>query len=175
MPVLSSEIQMFLSGGASNTVPNSSTGGVRSSQQVVNATLENLFDNVSGAEASAGLTEYRGVFIRNTNASITLETAKIWVQTVTPSIHTEIAIVLDSAATGATATMSGGTPLANTTTAPTTITGSFGTPTSEATAVVIGNIPAGQQKGVWLRRIVTAGATAFPSDGAVLRVQGDTA
>ncbi len=47
--------------------------------------------------------------------------------------------------------------------------GAFG-----AGPLTIGDIPPGQCKAVWLKRIVTAGAAALNPDGVVLRIAGDT-
>jgi hypothetical protein len=61
MPIAASDIQYRLSGGAANAVPDSSLGGAKSSVQIVDNTDNNLFDDVSGAEHTAGRVEYRAV------------------------------------------------------------------------------------------------------------------
>ena len=38
-----------------------------------------------------------------------------------------------------------------------------------------GDIPAGQHKAVWIKRIVNAGAAAYNSDGCTLTTKCDTA
>ena len=55
----------YLSGGATNSYPNLSLGGAKSSVQVTMDTLNNLFDDVSGDEAAAGQDEYRLVYYAN--------------------------------------------------------------------------------------------------------------
>lgn len=52
MAIIDSEIQYRLSGGASNSDPNASLGGVKSSTAWVN----NMFDDVSAAQATRFLT-----------------------------------------------------------------------------------------------------------------------
>lgn len=51
MPIVSGDIDYFLTGGAANSDPAASIGGAKSSVQV---TPNDLFDDVSSAEASAG-------------------------------------------------------------------------------------------------------------------------
>ncbi len=163
MPISSSDIQFRLSGGSGNTDPAASLGGAKSST----AAGSNLFDNVSGAESSAGDTEYRCIYVHNNHETITLQTAVIWIQTNTPSADTTIEIGLDPAGLNGTA----GT-VANENTAPTGVT--FSAPSSKPSGLSLGSPPAGQHYPVWVKRIVTAGAAAA-SDSFTLRVEGDTA
>lgn len=65
MPIIDTEIQYRFSGGASNSNPNASLGGVKSSVSIGST----LFDDVSSAEAAAGSVEYRCYYIHNANAT----------------------------------------------------------------------------------------------------------
>jgi hypothetical protein len=163
MPILSSEIHYRLSGGASNTDPNASLGGVKSSTQM----STNLFDTVSSAEAAAGDVEYRCFYVHNDNASLTLESAVIWIHANTPSSATELAIGLGTSNVNGTEQT-----VADEGTAPTGVT--FSAAPNEGSAIQLGNIPAGQHRAVWVRRTVDASAPAS-NDTATLRVKGDTA
>lgn len=166
MPIVSSDIKLYLSGGASNSDVNASLGGAISSTQVTDNTLHNLFDKVTGSEASAGDTEYRAIYVKNTHATLTLESPKVYVSTNTPSTDTTIDI---SVATES------GSPIqsvANENTAPSGQ--SFSAPTSEGTALSLGDLAPGVSKAIWIRRTVTAGAVAYANDSVVLRVFGDT-
>jgi hypothetical protein len=58
----------YLSGGASNSDPALSLGGLRSSTAITSDQLNNLFDDVTGDEAATGQTEYRCVYYRNEDA-----------------------------------------------------------------------------------------------------------
>lgn len=58
-------------------------------------------------------------------------------------------------------------------TAPTGVT--FSAPSTEGASLAIGDIPAGQHKAFWIKRIITAGAAAYNSDSATLTVKCDTA
>jgi hypothetical protein len=162
MPVVSTDIKQRLSGGSSNAVANASLGGVKSSNDAPSA----LFDNVSSAEAVAGLVEYRCIYIHNAHASLTLTGAKIWIQANTPAADTTIAIGLGTSAINGTEQT-----VANEATAPTSVT--FSEPTNEAGGLTIGDLPFGQSKAVWIRRTINAGA-ASNNDSYTLRVKGDT-
>ena len=59
MPIVSGDIKYYLSGGGGNTNPNASLGGAISSTEITPASLHNLFDLVSSADASAGTDDYR--------------------------------------------------------------------------------------------------------------------
>lgn len=166
MPIASADIHYRLSGGAANSNPLLSLGGAKSSVEVTGSTI---FDDVTGAQSAAGVTEYRCVYVHNNHGTLTLQNAKVWIQANTPSPGTEVAIALDGA--GANATAEG--PLANEETAPSGE--SFSTaPQAYATGLSLGNLAPGQHYAVWIRRAVTPGATAY-ADSFTLRVQGDTA
>lgn len=164
MPIVASDIKYRLSGGASNTDPNASIGGVMSTTTDAPASV---FDNVSSAEAAAGDIEYRCIYVLNNHGTLTLENGKVWVQANTPNALTDVAIGL--AAEGANATAAA---VANESTAPASVT--FSAAASEGAALSLGNLAAGQRYGVWIRYTVTAGASAG-ADSFTLRVKGDTA
>ncbi len=164
MAILSTDIQYRLSGGASNSDPNASLGGAISST----AAGTNIFDNVSSAEASAGDTEYRCLYIRNGHATLTMQSAKVWIQSNTPSADTAVAIAIAGEGINGTAET-----IANENTAPSGE--SFVTAVDEANAISIGNIPPGQHIAIWVRRVVNASAAAYNNDGFTLRTKCDTA
>lgn len=153
-----------LSGGASNSNPANSLGGVMSNTTAAGASL---FDNITGDESASGESEYRGVYVLN-NGDVDLQNAFVWIQTNTPSPDTTIAIAL--AGEGANATME---TVANENTAP--VGETFSSPSSKGTGLSIGTLASGQRYGIWVRRTVTAGAAAYNNDTFTLRVEGDTA
>ena len=170
MPITASEIEYRLSGGAANTSPDAALGGAMSTAGgglITSGALNNLFDNVSGAEASAGDVEYRGIYIRNTHGSLTWQDVKVWVKTLTSSAGTELDIAL--ADEGVNVAME---TIADETTAPTGPT--FTRPTSKGTGLDAGDIPAGQFKGVWIRRTIPAGASATASESVGLNLAFDS-
>lgn len=165
MPISSSEIKFYLSGGASNSDPAASIGGAIST--TVAGT--NLFANVNSSDAASGRTYYRCIYVKNTNSSLTWENAKIWFQSNTPSLTTEAYIALDG--NGLNATAEG--PKADQYTAPSGET--FTAPASSGTALTLGNIPAQQYYAVWVKLVVDAASVATANDGFTIRVVGDTA
>lgn len=170
MPIADSEIQWRLSGGGSNTDPNASLGGVMSSTAWAGGTLHDLFDAVSGDENAALDTEYRCVYIRNANASLTWSNIKVWFSAVTAG-GADLAIGLDPAGVGNGSTTGVAATIANENTAPTGVT--FSAPTTKAGGLAPANVPAGSGFALWVRRTATNSAAAS-SDGGTVFAQGDT-
>ena len=163
MPIIASDIPTLLSGGAANTNPALSLGGIESTT----AAGSNLFDNVSSGEATAGDVEYRCFYVKNTHATLTLTGAKVWIQANTPSADTTIDIGLGTTAVGT----GNEQTVADEQTAPSGVT--FAAAANEGAALSIGDIAPGQHKAVWIRRTVNAAAAAA-NDTYTIRVKGDT-
>lgn len=166
MPITASDIEYRLSGGAANAAGDTSLGGIISAN-AVSAALNALFDRVNGTEAAAGDVEYRCIYIRNNHGTLTLYGATVWLSSNTPSTSTSADIGLGTAAVNATEQT-----VANENTAPAGV--AFSAPASYGAGLVIGDIPAGQFKAVWLRRTVGAAAAAYNGDGFTLACQGDS-
>ncbi len=164
MPIVNTDIKYRLSGGAANSTPGASLGGAKSSTEMGT----DLFDDVGSSEAAAGDTEYRCIYVHNNHGSLTMESAKIWIQANTPSADTTIAVGAGTSAINGTEQT-----VADESTAPSGVT--FSSPSVEGSAVSLGNIPSGQHKAVWVRRVVNASAAAYTNDGFTLRVKCDTA
>lgn len=173
MPIASGDIDYHLSGGAGNSDPNASLGGIISSTQIVDATLHNLFDLVSSSEASAGDTEYRCFYVKNNHGTLTLQNAEVWIETNTPSTDTSVEIALAGEGVGDGSTTGVAETVANESTAP--IGEVFSTAAGEGNALTIGNIPPGDAQAIWVKRIVGASASAYSNDNVVITVKGDTA
>lgn len=174
MAIVAGDIQKRLSvttgaaGDSTAGTPAGSLGKYVSTTQITDATLNNLFDDVSGAESSAGMTDYRCIFILNNHATLTLTNATVQVLSQTAG-GGAIDIATDNIAVSAKGSAAAqAATIASETTAPTGVS-AFG-----AGPLALGDIGPGQVKGVWLRRTVTAGAGAVNPDGVVLRVTGDT-
>lgn len=169
MPILNTDLLLRLSGGAGNTDPDLALGGVMSTSTSISPTVaeENLFNNVGGAEASAGSTKYRGLYLLNNHGSLTLSNSVVWIPTQTPSASTIIAIAL--AGEGVNATME---TVANEDTAP--AGESFTSPATKGAGLSTGALTFGQRFGVWIRRIVSASAGAQDNDDWALEWEGDT-
>lgn len=165
MPLIAADHVIRLSGGAANSVGNASLGGAKSST-VAPQSLEALFDAVGSAEAVAGDTEYRCVYLHNANASSQMEPAKVWISNNTPLAGTTIEIGVGTSAVNGTEQT-----IADENTAPTGIT--FVAAANEGAAVALGNIPAGQHRALWIKRIVTAGAGFSANDTWQLTFKSD--
>jgi hypothetical protein len=166
MPISNANLKWYLSGGGSNSDPNASIGGARSS--TVAGT--NLFDTVTGDESAAGDTEYRLVYFRNEDSDADgLISPVVWVLSNTPSADTTIAIGICTE--GKNAEVSA---VANENTAPAGV--SFSSPASKGAGTALPTGPYAQNEyvWVWLRRTVNAGAASAASDPATIRVEGDT-
>lgn len=167
MAVLTTDIKFFLAGGAANSDVDASLGGAKSSVEITDAALHNLFDVVSSAEASAGDIEYRCLYVENTNGTDTLLNAVAWLSANTPSGDTTLDIGLGTSAIDGTEQT-----VADESTAPAGVT--FSAPATQGAGLAIGDLAAGQHKAIWLRRTVNATAAAYNNDGATLAVGGDT-
>jgi hypothetical protein len=164
MAIVSTDLKFYLSGGGSNADPNASLGGAISSVQVGT----NLFDDIGVSEAASGDTEYRAYFVKNTNATDTAYSVKVWISSNTLATSTSIQIALADEGVANTIETVGSEA-----TAPTGPT--FDDAEDEANALTIGNLTPGQAHGLWVKRVVTATTTAFANDAATIRVKANTA
>jgi hypothetical protein len=166
MAITAADIRFYYSGGATGS-PASSIGGSPSSTEITGGT-HNLFDLVSSSEASIGDTEYRMIYVGNTNvSSLTLQNAVIWISADTTGAPSDVEIGVAPA--GTTHSI-----LANENASP-TAQGFTATATSEGTALSLGNIAANGYRAVWVKRIVPPGAAAATGTGVTFTVKGDTA
>lgn len=168
MAIVAADIDFHLSGGAGNTDVNASLGGAISTTQLTDAALHNLFDVVASAEASAGDVEYRCIYAKNNHGSLTLQNAIAWIFANTPSGDSVIDIALAGEGVNGVAET-----VADESTAP--VGETFTAPATEGAGLVIGDIPFGQHIAIWIRRTITAAASAYNADSVVIRVKGDTA
>ena len=105
--------------------------------------------------------------MKNKSSTDTWNSGKIWVVYQTPSAGTQIDIGLDPAGINGTAVT-----IANETTAPVGVV--FSHPTTEGTSIAIGNLTAGDYQAIWLKRIVSSGASASQDDYVEVRLKGTT-
>lgn len=164
MPIVNADIDYFHSAGG----PALSIGGAISATEVTDATLHNMFDIVSSTESTDGHTDYRCEYVKNSHGTLTLQSAVVWIQTITPSTDTVCAIGLGSSGVNGIEQT-----IADELTPPVGVT--FTSPTTEGAGLSIGDIPAGQHMAIWIRRIISSNAGAYNADGVVLRAKGDTA
>lgn len=180
MPIATTDLHLRLSittGTAGNqnaqTNVNASLGKYMSTTDLVDNTLNNLFDDISGDENAALTVDYRCIFIYNAHATLALQNAMAWLASeVAGGANTAIAVD-NAAASAAGATAAQADTIATETTAPVAV-GAFSSPTTKATGLPLGNIGPGQCRAIWVRRTATNSA-AMNNDGVTIRVEGDTA
>jgi hypothetical protein len=66
--------------------------GIDTGTEIVTATSENIFPNITDAERSSGVTKYKKVFFYNNNADA-YNNVKAWIETQTPSADTAVTIL----------------------------------------------------------------------------------
>ena len=173
MPIVGSDLQMFLSGGstgAGNTDPAESLGSVITSTAVdQNTTLNNLFDDVGSTESADGDIEYRCVWIKNNHASLTLQNASVYIYSNTPSTFTDMAIGFEPGVVGAVPSI-----IADENTAPAGVSWTSSTGEGNKITVTGSDMLFSEIQALWVRRTVSAGASAYANDAVILRILGDT-
>ena len=121
--------------------------------------LNNLWDDVSASDASAGDTEYRCTYVKNTHGSLSVGNVEVEIATDPAESNFEIGL-------GAAGKNGSETAIADEDTAPGGV--SFGT-----SPLDLGTLAAGDHYPIWIKRIVSAGAGAATPDSGVLRILGD--
>jgi hypothetical protein len=173
VPIVAADIKKFYSvaAAAGDTTPGSAStshGDKISTTEIPDAQLANIFANVDGAEAAAGSTKYKCIFIKNNHATLTLTGATVAVQSETAGGATVDIATDDIAKSDADAATAQATTIANETTAPVDVSAFGDGP------LALGDLAPDEVKAVWIRRTVPASATAVNPDGFILRVTGDT-
>jgi hypothetical protein len=177
LSIASSDLLIKLSvktGAAGNSTagtPAGSLGKYISTTEIVDATLANLFDAISGDENAASTVEYRCLFVHNAHGTLTLTSPVVWLYSETAGGASAAIAVDTTAASAIGASAAQALQVADELTAPSGL--SFTAPTSKGTGLAVGDIPAGECKAVWVRR-TAANTAALDVDGVVLRVEGDT-
>lgn len=167
MPMVATDIKIYLSGGSANADPNASLGGVKSSIEMGTG-VHNLFDQVASAEASAGDVEYRCGYVENTHATLTAQNLVSYFSSESGSPDTDEELGLGTSAISGTEQT-----IADEDTAPIGVT--FAQANGAGNALVIGDLAPGETKAFWIRRTVSAGAAAANNDGSTLTFAWDTA
>lgn len=164
--------QSGTAGNSTASTPAASIGRYMSTTDLVDASVENLFTNITAAQAAVGRTVYRCIFAYNLHASQTWQSVGVWIVSQTAG-GGDVAIGLDPA--GSVVHNSAATQAAvpaDETTAPAGVT--FAAPTSEGDALVLGNIVAGNCYAVWVRLTVPPNVAALNLDNAIIRFRGQS-
>lgn len=177
MPVASAEILIKFStkvGTAGNQNAGTAAGSLGkyiSTTQIADASINNLFDNISGNENAASAVDYRCIFVHNSNPTVTLQQTTCFI---TNQVAGGASIAIGIDPTAASAIGSAGAQaleVANETTAPAGV--AFSTPTTVETGIAIDDLAPGQCRAIWIRR-TAANNAGIANDGATLRFQGNS-
>jgi hypothetical protein len=165
-----------VTGSAGNSTaqadPNASLGKYISTTAWAGGSLNDLFDDISGAENAASTVDYRCIFIHNSNTANTLQNAVVYISAEVGG-GASIAIATDNIAASAIGSASAqAATIASETTAPSGVS-AFSSPTTAGTGLSLGNIGVGQCKAIWIRR-TAANSAALSNDGVTIAVSGDT-
>lgn len=160
---MASVLQLRLVGGASNSTPEDSLGGIMSSNQVSATAMNNLFDNITADQASAGHVDYRAVDLYNAGDA-TAESVVFFIDSETTSEDTALDIGHDATNNPHVAVWDGET-IVNETTAPSAPVITFNH-TLTGNKLSIPDIPVGEAARIWIRRTCVAGAENIAGDSA---------
>lgn len=172
MPIAGTDLLLKFSvaAAAGNTTAgtaNGSLGDQISTTQITDNSLHNLFDVVTGDENLASESEYRCFFVHNNHATLTALNVRAYLLSEV-SGGAILAIGVDTTAESAIGSGSAqALTVADENTAPAGV--AFSSPTTSGTAIVLGDIPPGHCRAIWVRR--TAQNTgALSNDGGVIRI-----
>ena len=127
-----------------------SHGGDISATEITTGVDQNIFDDVSNAERVSGDTEYRKIYIKNTNAD-TWNAVKAWIDAFTPATNDEITIKLG---TNAGVQSEEG------------VAAGYVSPDSKSHGDVlsVGNLAQDAYQSVWIKRIVSAAGNGYTAN-----------
>ncbi len=179
MAIVAGDILIKLSiktGAAGNasaqTNVNASLGKYISTTQITDATLNNLFDDVSGDENAASTVDYRCIFVHNAHATLTWQSVVVYASAEVSNGANGSFAIDDIAASAIGSASAQAAEIATEISAPSGV-GAFSTPTTKATGLSLGNIAAGYCRAVWVKR-TAANSAALNNDGITLTFAGDT-
>lgn len=75
-----------------STASGANRGLIDEEDEILSATLENVFPNVTVTEARDGATAYKKIFVKNEHASAAWENLAAWIGSITPSEDDEISL-----------------------------------------------------------------------------------
>lgn len=159
MAIIASELKLL------KTTNN--LGGTATATEVVTATMNNIFRNITSAETVSGITLYACIYLKNANATLTATAVKQWLSANSASADTDFAIGLGTSAKNGTEQT-----IANETTAPIGVT--FSAAANEAASIALPDLAPNDTQAMWIRYTVNAGATAVALDSCTIETKVDT-
>ena len=148
---------------------NTSLGGYIATNDIVNATLDNLFSDLTGAENASGSVDYRCIFLLNNSNTNTWLNSYVYISGESTAV---VQIGVDPSGISQVSTnLTQATIIPNAYIYPTGVV--FSKPLTTGTALSIGNLVASGCQGIWLQRSGTNSAAML--DQCSLGFFGDTA
>lgn len=167
MVLTATDIKMYLTGGSANVDPALSLGGNVSTKEVVSDIGNNVWRRITESEASSGVTIYRCVAIKNTDAGgATMMDVVFYMVYDTTSVDD---LALYSYAQSAKNVVE--TALPNEFTPPTGSNINFIATLSRSGGLKLGSLAPNDFINVWLRLTVNPGATQFTLNKMKFRVE----
>ena len=154
-------------GNTASSTPAASLGGYISTTAYPTG---GPFDTISDAENRGSVTDYRCFFVVNSTATPAAN-VRVWVVTQVPNGATASFAVDPTPASALGSTTAQALVIATETTAPSGISG-WSAPTGDATGLLLGDIPAGYCRAIWVKR-TAENTAALTGDGYKLRVTCD--
>jgi hypothetical protein len=168
MATLSSELKFILSSWKN---PNEiALGGALSGYL---SSVSEVFLPLTEAELAAGKTDYKCIYVHNSNERETspagdLLNARVWISPQPSSPGIRIHMAPDDADWGTEAAR-----IDDSTQAP-AVTATFQEFSTDSNALMLGTIEAGKGKAIWLKRIVDPNTTSFSTNSFEIKFGGDT-
>ena len=175
MPLSSLDIVFYYTGNATGPSNNTlSLGGTISPYTIPDATPNNIWDDVTGDESAAGDTEYRGIAIKDTNPTYSMINPKVWISGYVRAASGADTIYIARSTFPLNSNTMG--VCTNESTAPNE-TGLNWIVEGAPSATIDfspGTLNPGNWFGIWLKRVVPAGASAFSNRSFTIVVQCET-
>lgn len=149
MAVTDANFKLFKSTGW-NTGSAATNGGTISATEVSSTADQAIFDDVTNDERVAGLTDYRKVFFKNVSPNDTVS-IKCFISD--PGTNQTISIAVEASGGDFESGLGGYT---------------WSTASTLGTGIDLGELVADASKGVWVKRVVTAGANGITGDAFAL-------
>jgi hypothetical protein len=159
MPIAANEIKYYHS--------TNKLGGQITGTEVLSFATHDLFDLVDGVGSLEGETNYRCIYVKNTNSTLEFLNAAIHLLTGTTLSTTDLHIGLGTSIVGGveqSIVLETDNPIGVT----------FTNVVGESGKLTIGNVPKGSHKAIWLKRVVSANSSGFTGDQVTLRVKGES-
>ncbi|RLF22434.1 MAG: hypothetical protein DRN15_09085 [Thermoprotei archaeon] len=181
MPLTSEDIKFYYTDGATGPSNNSlSLGGTISGSSITSGVANNIFDDVTGDEASHGTIEYRAIAVKDASSSYDMLNVKVWI-----SGYKRAATKADTIyfalenPTGSPATIQ---QIPDPYTAPDESkfvtkkgnTVEWTVEGSPSNTLEFGTVNAGEWFGIWLKRDVPGSASPYSDRSCTITVQCET-